>query len=161
MYPLRLHPAGEYEDIARDQHPEGIDEKSASAKTQVRVYRDLLGLQPQILVEENRFVQANDDDPGDEQGREDCRAGQRGVQEFGGRFATTVLHPTHPAAPSHVEEVDHREEDDQPESKAVEKPPPFRPEEILRLLKSDNEEKDDNDGPGQSRAVFDSRRPDE
>src|SRR5439155_7135426 len=55
-----VHPAAQYEDIARDQHRKGIDEKSASAKTQVRVGCDLLGLQAQILVEENRLVQAND-----------------------------------------------------------------------------------------------------
>ena len=150
-----VHPAAEYEDIARDQHPEGIDEKPASAKTQVRVGCDRLRLQPQIPVEENRFIKADDDDPDDEQARKGCGFGHPRVQQFGGRLDGTLRQPLHPGIPFYAEEVDHRDEDDQPQPKAVEKPPPVRPEENDCILKRDEDEKNDNQGPGQSRAVRD------
>ena len=61
--------------IARDQHAEGPDNKSASVTTQLLVARDLLRFQPEILKNENRFVEADDDDPGEERTREHSEPG--------------------------------------------------------------------------------------
>src|SRR5262249_16615010 len=150
-----VYPAAEYEDIARDQHHEGINKKLASAKTQVRVGRDLLRFQPEIPVEENRFIKADADDPQDKQGRKDCGFGNPGGQQFGSRLAGTLRQPLHPGRPFYAEEVDHREKDDQPQPKAMEEPPPVRPEESDGLLKRDEEQKNDNQAPSESRTVRD------
>ena len=120
---LEACPASDNQKVGYQQCYKTSNEETAATEAQSPVHGNFFWGKAEIFEEKKRFVESDNDDPGNEKGSENTEARHPGVGEFSRGFAAALSKPLHPATPFHHVDMYEGDHDDETQAPALPEPP--------------------------------------